>query len=159
MSDTCCQRHGYDDTGRYHVPGPTVVHENRPDDERYSSTEAGDPPSEPSVTGRRFVSGAYRDADAGKPDYAGFLSPLVIQAYGEYMDRHRVQSDGRLRGSDNWKAGIPRDVYLSSAFRHFHDLWMEHEGYESRDGIGEALGGLLFNVMGYWHEHLKEQRG
>lgn len=22
MSDTCCQRHGYDDTGRYHVPEP-----------------------------------------------------------------------------------------------------------------------------------------
>lgn len=22
MTDTCCQRHGYDNTGRYHVPGP-----------------------------------------------------------------------------------------------------------------------------------------
>jgi len=22
MNDTCCQRHGYDNTGRYHVPGP-----------------------------------------------------------------------------------------------------------------------------------------
>lgn len=105
--------------------------------------------------GRYFTTGAYRDDDAGKPDYEGFLSPLVIQAYGAYMHRHRRQSDGRLRDSDNWQAGIPRSEYLKSALRHLLDLWLEHRGHPSRDGIDEALGGLLFNIMGYWHEHLK----
>ena len=30
MSDTCCQRQGYDDTGRYHVPGPEPEPEKCP---------------------------------------------------------------------------------------------------------------------------------
>lgn len=113
----------------------------------------------PKIIGRHFPSGAYRDTDEGKLDFEGFLSPLVLQAYGEYMDKHRLQSDGQLRDSDNWQAGIPRSEYVRSLLRHAHDLWMEHRGYESRDGIDEALGGLLFNVMGFWLELLKERRG
>lgn len=143
MTDTCCQRHGYDNTGRYHVPGPDQCPDAVPAAETV-------PPQ-----GRYFASGAYRDTADGKLDYAGFLSPVVLKAYAEYMDRHRVQSDGSLRGSDNWKQGIPRDVYFKSLLRHVHDLWMEHDGFESRDGLDEALGGLLFNVMGYWHERLR----
>lgn len=108
--------------------------------------------------GRYFEGGAYRDTDTGKPDYAGFLSPLVIKAFGEYMDRHRLQSDGTIRDSANWKAGIPREEFFKSAWRHLHDLWMEVDGYESRDGLDEALGGLLFNVMGFWYELLRERR-
>lgn len=110
-------------------------------------------------TGRHFATGAYRDSDEGKNDYEGFLSPLVIQAFGDYMTKHRRQSDGEIRDSDNWQQGIPSAEYMKSAWRHLHDLWMEHRGFESRDGIDEALGGLLFNVMGYWHELLKERRG
>lgn len=108
--------------------------------------------------GRYFESGAYRDGEEGKPDYEGFLSPLVIQAYGAYMHKHRRQSDGEMRASDNWQRGIPKDEYMKSAFRHFMDLWLEHRGHESRDGIEEALGALLFNIMGYWHELLKEEK-
>jgi hypothetical protein len=105
--------------------------------------------------GRYFESGAYRDSADDKPRYAGFLSPLVIRAYGQYMLKHQKQSDGNMRGPDNWKLGMDQHEYLESAWRHLLDLWLEDEGHESRDGIGEALGGLLFNVMGYWHEHLK----
>jgi len=101
--------------------------------------------------------GATRDDDTDKADFEGFLSPLVIEAYGEYMMHHQVQADGNLRNSDNWQAGIPRSVYIKSAFRHFVDLWKEERGLPSRDGIDEALGGLLFNIMGYWFETLKER--
>ena len=108
--------------------------------------------------GRYFKSGAYRDGLDGKVDFEGFLSPLVLEAFGRYMHRHRIQSDGQLRASDNWQKGIPREQYMKSAWRHFMDLWREHRGYDSRDGIEEALGGLLFNVMGYWFELLKEEK-
>jgi hypothetical protein len=106
---------------------------------------------------RTFESGATRDTDDGKPDYEGFLSPLVIEAFGEYMTRHRIQSDGDLRASDNWQRGIPKSAYIKSAWRHFMDWWKEHRGIPSRDGLEEALGGLIFNAMGYWHETIKER--
>lgn len=112
--------------------------------------------SEPPVI-RTFDTGATRDSEEGKNDYEGFLSPLVIEKFGNYMTRHRVQADGSLRDSDNWKLGQPKSVYIKSAFRHFLDLWKEHCGYASRDGIDEALGGLLFNIMGYWLEYLRER--
>jgi hypothetical protein len=107
---------------------------------------------------RKFDTGATRDTDIGKNDYEGFLCPLVIEAYGNYMTKHRVQADGDIRDSDNWQKGIPKNEYVKSAWRHLLDLWKYHRGYETRDGIDEALGGLLFNIMGYWHELLKERR-
>lgn len=105
---------------------------------------------------RKFDTGATRDTDEGKYDFEGFLSPLVIKKFGEYMNKHRKQSDGSLRDSDNWQKGIPKDAYIKSAFRHFHDWWMEHRGYEGRESLEEALCALLFNVQGYLHEYLKE---
>src|SRR5450830_1577632 len=99
---------------------------------------------------RTFSTGATRDTEEGKNDYEGFLSPLVIEAFANYMTRHRVQSDGTMRDSDNWQLGQPKSVYIKSAWRHLLDLWKEHRGLDSRDGIDEALGGLLFNIMGYW---------
>jgi len=108
--------------------------------------------------GRYFASGAYRDTNDGKPDYAGFQSSIVNRAFGEYMLKHQRQSDGQMRGSDNWKRGIPRDEYFRSLKRHVQDLYLEWEGYDSRDGIDEALGGLMFNLQGFWLELLKERR-
>lgn len=105
---------------------------------------------------RKFKTGATRDTNEGKYDYEGFLSPLVIKRFGEYMNKHRKQSDGSLRDSDNWQKGIPKDVYIKSGWRHFIDWWIEHRGYTSRDGIEEALCALLFNVQGYLHEYLKD---
>lgn len=104
---------------------------------------------------RQFATGATRDTDAGKLDFEGFLHPLVIERYAEYMHAHRIQSDGSLRESDNWTKGIPREAYMKSGWRHFRDWWMEHRGfdsysgYESHSGIEEALCALIFNAMGY----------
>jgi len=106
---------------------------------------------------RVFKTGATRDTDKDKFDYDGFLSPIVIQRYGEYMHKHRLQSNGEMRDADNWQQGIPKDVYMSSAWRHFMDLWLEDRGYKSREGLEEALMALLFNIMGYAHEVLKDK--
>ena len=104
---------------------------------------------------RKFTTGATRDTDEGKYDYEGFLCPLVLRRFGEYMNKHRKQSDGSLRDSDNWQKGIPKEAYIKSCWRHFHDWWMEHRGYASREGLEDALCAILFNVMGYLHEILK----
>jgi hypothetical protein len=74
------------------------------------------------------------------------------------MKKHQVQSDGVIRDSDNWQKGIPRDVYMKSLLRHTHDIWMEHRGYESREGIEDALAGTMFNAMGMLLEVLKEKK-
>ena len=107
---------------------------------------------------RTFETGATRDTDSGKHDYRGYLSPLVLRRFGEYMTKHRIQKDGAIRASDNWKKGIPQQEYLSSALRHVIDVWLLHEGYDgvATPDIEEALCGLLFNVQGYLHSYLEE---
>jgi len=70
------------------------------------------PKSNPKI--RQFDSGATRDTDENKPSYVKALSPIVLQGYVEYLGRHRLQSDGNLRDWDNWKKGIPQEVYLLS---------------------------------------------
>ncbi len=108
---------------------------------------------------REFETGATRDADEDKLDYEGFLSPIVLKAYAEYMHVNRRQVDGKLRPSDNWQKGMPLDVYMKSMFRHFMDVWFCHRGltHLSREGLQVGLGGLLFNTMGYWFEVLKAE--
>ncbi len=110
---------------------------------------------------RTFSTGATRDDDKTKLDYEGFLSPLVLERYAQYMHDHRVQADGKLRDSDNWQRGIPIDAYMKSLWRHLIDLWFIHRGYKRydyRDGHGieaeEALCAVIFNAMGYLHEIL-----
>lgn len=107
---------------------------------------------------REFKSGATRDDETGKLDYEGFFSPIVLKAYAEYMQKHRKQSDGKLRDSDNWQKGIPKEVYMKSLWRHLMDLWLEHRHYKSRAGIKDALYGVIFNSMGYLFELLKEEQ-
>lgn len=110
---------------------------------------------------RTFATGATRDKDEHKYDYEGFLSPLVIRRYGEYMHKHRLQPDGKLRDSDNWQKGMTFTAYAKSLWRHFFDVWTIHRGYEARDFTGavvnleDALCGILFNTMGFMHELLK----
>jgi hypothetical protein len=106
---------------------------------------------------RTFSTGANRDTATDKLDYEGFLSPLVLEAFGEYMHKNRRMADGTLRDSDNWQKGIPRDVYAKSGWRHFFDWWKEHRGHRTADGLKAALCGLMFNCMGYLHELLKEE--
>ena len=108
---------------------------------------------------REFKTGATRNNDDENLDYEGFLSPLALKAFAEYMHKHRLQADGKLRPSDNWQKGIPKDAYMKSGSRHYMDWWSEHRGWGSREGMNDALCGLLFNVFGYLHEIEKEKRG
>jgi len=107
---------------------------------------------------RVFETGATRDTDQGKHDYEGYLSPLVLMRFAEYMTKHRHQSDGTLRESDNWQKGIPLAQYMKSMFRHFMDVWRIHRGYTEAtepEDVTEALVALMFNTMGYLHEVLR----
>lgn len=111
---------------------------------------------------RNFESGATRDNDTGKLDYEGFLSPLVLKRYAEYLNKHRTQSDGKLRDSDNWQGLFGEkhfDVCMKSALRHFVDWWMEHrEGSGSETGIEEAICAVMFNAQAYLFKILKDNK-
>ena len=113
---------------------------------------------------RTFDTGATRDTDIGKWDYEGFLSPLVLKRFAEYMHKCRIQSDGKLRESDNWQKGIPVKQYMKSKWRHFMDTWCFYrrsmDFYEVADYgelLEESLCAELFNSMGFLHEVLKNK--
>lgn len=99
--------------------------------------------------GRVFEGGAYRDFDEEKLDFAKALCPHVLETYVAYLGKNRLQSNGEVRQWDNWKSGIPQDVYMSSMYRHMHAVW---KGTDNTDD----LCALMFNVMGMLHEKLKE---
>jgi hypothetical protein len=112
---------------------------------------------------RKFASGATRDTSEGKYDPEGFLSPIVIYRFCEYMHKNRKQSNGTLRDSDNWQKGMGFPVFMKSTWRHFLDMWKLHRGIPIiREEKGktveiemeDVLCGLMFNVMGYLHETL-----
>lgn len=120
---------------------------------------------------RQFESGATRDSDSNKLDFEGFLSPFVLRRYAEYLHKHRIQSDGNFRDSDNWQKGIPISVYMKSMSRHYMEVW---EGYRRRLDLNskgvfsikddphvedrlDSLCALMFNVQGYIYEILKAQ--
>lgn len=103
---------------------------------------------------RNFDTGATRDSADGKPVFNGFLSHEVLRSYAAYMHKNRFQADGKVRSADNWKNGIPEDVYMDSMFRHFMDVWEAHEDGD-RELLTESLNALLFNVMGLQYENLK----
>lgn len=102
-----------------------------------------------------FSTGATRTADTGKFDYEGFLSPLVLDRYAQYMHKHRSTPDGGFRDSDNWQQGIPLTSYMKSGWRHFLDWWRQHRGHAGQDVLEESLCALIFNAMGYLHEILR----
>lgn len=101
---------------------------------------------------RHFDSGATRDSDDDKLDYEGFINPLTLEQYAQYMHRHRIQADGNLRDSDNWQRGMPIEAYMKSLFRHMVALWKVHRGYEDEADIEESLCAIIFNAFGYLHE-------
>lgn len=106
--------------------------------------------------------GAIRDTSINKLDYEAAISPLVTEAYVEYIERHAILPDGSHRELDNWQKLFGtteehKNICIKSAYRHFMDLLKEHDGYDSRDGIDEALGGIMFNIQGYWFAILKER--
>lgn len=106
---------------------------------------------------RVFETGATRDVDVSKLDFDGFLSPLAIVRFAEYMNENRQTAAG-LRDSDNWQKGIPLDAYRKSSFRHFVEFWtLSRSGQETGDEIERALCAMIFNVQGYLHEALKQR--
>ena len=122
----------------------------------YQRGFAGSPPS---ATARQFATGATRDIDTDKLQYEGFLSPLVLRRYAEFMHKHRKQRNGELRAADNWQKGIPLEVYADSGWRHFMDWWgWQRKYWNPKEGIEEALCALLFNVMGALHVLLKKRQ-
>lgn len=106
---------------------------------------------------RYFETGATRDTDEGKLDYEGFLSPLVLKRFAEYMHVCRLQSDGKLRDSDNWQKGIPLSAYMKSMWRHFMAVWSDYRRGATGKDVEDDLCALLFNVQGMLHEQLKKQ--
>lgn len=109
---------------------------------------------------RKFKGGGTRDDNKDKFDFEGFLSPLVLEAYGKYMHKNRKQADGKLRDSDNWQKGFGINhlsVCIKSLFRHYFDLWLEHRGFKGRETIDDAIGGILFNTMAYYHKILTDR--
>jgi hypothetical protein len=112
---------------------------------------------------RTFASGATRSSAEGKPEYAGYLSPQVILAFGAYMYKHQLQPDGQLRSSRNWQKGIDRESYMQSMFRHFVEVWNLYEATKDGtltdvgvDTIVDSLMALMFNVQGMAHELIKD---
>lgn len=111
---------------------------------------------------RKFETGATRNVDENKNDYEGFISPLVLEGYGDYMTRHRIQADGSVRASDNWQKGIPMDAYQKSLIRHVMTAWLLWDGHKVKpEQVGtesvtptleDALYAILFNAMGMIHE-------
>ena len=109
-------------------------------------------------TARKFSTGATRSDDSAKPNYIGYLSPLVIERFGRYMLEHQY---GGQRSADNWKKGITRQAYIESMFRHFVHLWGTHElaiSLEMKPHVEDTLCALLFNVQGYLFELLREKK-
>lgn len=112
---------------------------------------------------RQFDTGATRSPDTNRYDPEGFLSPIVIERFCEYMNKHRVQSDGSIRDSDNWQKGIPRSAYMKGMWRHFLHLWTRYRGYTVQDklateNIEEDLCSILFNAQGLLFEILKDKQ-
>ena len=100
---------------------------------------------------RRFETGATRDSDTNKYDYEGFLSPFVLEQFGAYMHKCRVQADGNLRDSDNWQKGIPQDQYMKSILRHLLTAWKRHR--EDDFSMDDWMA-IIFNAQGYVLEQL-----
>lgn len=110
---------------------------------------------------RHFETGATRNDDSVRDDPEGYLSPLSIQRFCQYMTKHRHLEDGSIRDSDNWQKGIPLDTYMKGLWRHFHHLWLRHRGWPVQDpkagrDIEEDLCAILFNAQGYLHEVLRK---
>ena len=107
-------------------------------------------------TMRSFDTGATRDTGEGKLDYEGFFSPVFMEQFAKYMNMHRLQSDGKLRDSDNWQKGIPTDVCIKSLYRHFMETWKEHRGWETEGGYLAGLMGMTFNIQMMTLNYIKE---
>jgi hypothetical protein len=151
--------HGKEKNGGTKNPyGPRASHTALPDVSRPTQKNGLGAPHGHQTTSqmRVFGTGATRDSEDGKLDFEGFFSPLALEEFARYMNRHRRQKDGTLRDSDNWQKGIPLGAYMKSMWRHFFSVWKNHRGIKDGEDMKTSLSALLFNVQGYLHEYLKQ---
>jgi len=109
---------------------------------------------------RDFGTGATRDTADGKLDPSGYISPIVMLQFYSYMKMNELSSNGEIRSSDNWQGGMPKPVYAKSLRRHYEDVALWMDGYDSyvKDGIIAALCGVMFNCMGLLFEVLRDRK-
>ena len=114
---------------------------------------------------RKWDTGGMRDTDEGKLDYEGFLSPVVLKRFAQYMHPHRKMADGSIRDSDNWQKGFGTFgehavTCMKSLTRHFMHVWCIHRCDEecANDDLEEALCGVMFNAMAWLHRLLKSKQ-
>jgi hypothetical protein len=135
-------------------------------DEHTVKTKEGDTVgyyTNPAGKVRTFSSGATRSSSDGRYDPEGYLSPLAIERFSEYMLKNQYQADGQVRASDNWQKGMPLDSYMKGLWRHMLHLWLRHRGHDPRDekagvDIEEDLCAIMFNAMGYLHRRLADDQ-
>jgi hypothetical protein len=111
---------------------------------------------------RTFETGATRSDNSDRYDPEGYLSPLVIERFCEYMLKHQFQEDGTKRDSDNWQRGMTLGSYIEGMHRHFLHFWLRYRGHTPKDpkagaDIQEDLCAIIFNAQGYLHTLLKDR--
>lgn len=113
---------------------------------------------------RQFETGATRDKDDNKLDYEGFLSPLVLKRFAEYMHECRLKNipEGQIiRASDNWQKGIPFEAYVKSLLRHVFEVWLykRTDWRTHRKEFEDHLCAIIFNAQGILFEIMREDGG
>jgi len=113
---------------------------------------------------REFESGATRNKGDHKYDYTGFESPYADMLYGQYMHKHRVQADGKLRDADNWWKGIPNLECIKSMKRHAKAVNAIFKGFTvlnpdtgKEDSFIDAICGVRFACDCLLHNYGKEK--
>jgi len=128
---------------------------------------------------RLYSGGGTRSNNGGKLEYLGFRHPLVEHSFAKYMNRHRIQEDGKLRTSNNWWKGLDANDTIQSLLRHVTDLEALHANLfvykvmvgKDEDTVimphkvdkkgwvevnkEEAINAVKFNCNSYLLEHLK----
>ena len=110
---------------------------------------------------KTFDTGATRDEDYDKLNYADGLSEQVDERYLLYLQKHRTLPDGSLRAWNNWKKGIPKDRYRQSLMRHVRHLNKKLMGLPVPEdaSLEDLCCAVRFNVDGLLFELLVAQSG
>lgn len=107
---------------------------------------------------RTFATGATRSPLGEKLQFEGYLNPLVLKRFAEYMRKHQTDSAGNQRAADNWQKNIDMASLCDSKTRHDMDVWLHSRGYdaEAAEPLEEALCACLFNTMALLKQVLEQ---
>jgi hypothetical protein len=109
---------------------------------------------------RKFDTGADRDLNHDKPQYAACFPPELMRAFGQYMLAKSRRNDGSIRSCSNWQKGIPIESYIDSLLRHATDLRLVRKGFTVTERDGHEMSekelacALVFNANGLLFEIL-----